>query len=211
MGESDNMSKPFIEHKPSYSIPMDSADGELDPMIKDKKILELSGYEVIPVFLLNLLILFPIWLALLLPLVLIYQSLLYVYNASLSALGMKKKRKSSRNNDLSSSSNNDSTIKITMKSKKDLDLIVFGATGFTGQMAAKYIAKRYGNSFKWGIAGRRMDALQTLKNELISINPALADLPIIIADTNDIDSLEKMVKKSNVIISTTGTALKSRE
>lgn len=39
------------------------------------------------------------------------------------------------------------------------DLVIYGATGFTGRLATLYIANQYGNkSFKWAIAGRRKDA-----------------------------------------------------
>ena len=202
MEEKVDMTTALKQKKSSYGSMM---TGESDPMIKDKKRLELSGYEVIPLFLLNILIIFPIWFVLLLPLALIYQALYYIWNASLSLLGMNKKKKSSRGGDISITTGVAVDTKVVGKrGERELDLIIFGATGFTGQMAATYIAKRYGSTFKWAIAGRRMSALQALRSQLSTIDTSLGSLPIIIADTGDLASLEKMVKETKVIISTTG-------
>ena len=202
MEEKADMTTALKQKKSSYGSMM---TGESDPMIKDKKRLELSGYEVIPLFLLNILIIFPIWFVLLLPLALIYQALYYIWNASLSLLGMNKKKKSSRGGDISITTGVAVDTKVIGKrGERELDLIIFGATGFTGQMAATYIAKRYGSTFKWAIAGRRMSALQALRSQLSTIDTSLGSLPIIIADTGDLASLEKMVKETKVIISTTG-------
>lgn len=43
--------------------------------------------------------------------------------------------------------------------QREFQLVVFGATGFTGKLAVAYLAKQYGTSVKWAIAGRRRDAL----------------------------------------------------
>ena len=205
MEESKEMSAPFAQKKSSYSTMI---SGESDPMIKDKKKLELSGYEVIPLFILNILIVLPLWVVLLLPLTLIYQALSYILSASLSVLGINKKKRSSRACDASTITGVAIDVKITEKrGTRELDLIIFGATGFTGQMAATYISKRYGSTFKWAIAGRRMSALQALRSELSAIDSSLGTLPIIIADTGDLSSLEKMVKRTKVIISTAGDLL----
>jgi short subunit dehydrogenase-like uncharacterized protein len=83
-------------------------------------------------------------------------------------------------------------------------LILYGATGYTGRKAALYIAKQYGRSFRWAIAGRRADALEEVRRELASINSALADLPIVIADSSNSEGLSKMVGSTKVVISTVG-------
>ena len=205
MEEKGDMAAALKQKNSSYGS---MVTGEADPMIKDKKRLELSGYEVIPLFILNVSIILPIWFVLLLPLALIYQALNYIWNALLSLLGMNKKKKSSRGGDVSTTTGVAIDTKVVVKKgTRELDLIVFGATGFTGQMAATYIAKRYGSTFKWAIAGRRMSALQALRSQLSKIDSSLGSLPIIIADTGDLASLEKMVKETKVIISTTGDLL----
>ena len=71
-----------------------------------------------------------------------------------------------------------------------------------GKMAAIYIAKQYGDGsigkFKWAIAGRRQAALQKIRDELAAINPALKALPIVIADSSDMNSLHNMTKQTKV-------------
>ena len=73
--------------------------------------------------------------------------------------------------------------------QREFDLILFGATGFTGNLACKYLQKQYGSSIKWAIAGRRKDSLEKIKKEL------KADIPIIVADSNDLDSMMAMSKR----------------
>lgn len=205
MEESKGILTPLIQSNVSYSGATNSEmlepNGESDPMIKDKKQLEMSGIVVIPIFIVSIFILLPIWIAILLPLTLLYQGLLYVFNVVMSATGLRKKSKKTD----TAATNVTASANVAQKKGDSVhDLVIFGATGFTGQMAAMYIAKRYGNNFKWAIAGRRMNALQELRSKLSAINPSLSTLPIIIADTNDITSLEAMVKMSKVVISTTG-------
>lgn len=77
-------------------------------------------------------------------------------------------------------------------------------TGFTGALAAKYVARKYGNSVKWAIAGRRKEALEKIRDDLIKINSELKDLPLIVANSDDPSSLDEMVKDTRVIITTVG-------
>eukprot|EP01064_Diplonema_japonicum_P006032 TRINITY_DN139_c1_g1_i2.p1 TRINITY_DN139_c1_g1~~TRINITY_DN139_c1_g1_i2.p1 ORF type:complete len:477 (+),score=193.25 TRINITY_DN139_c1_g1_i2:46-1476(+) len=79
------------------------------------------------------------------------------------------------------------------------DVVLFGSTGFTGQLAAKYMAKQYKDSnVKWAIAGRRADALEKVKQEIG------ADVPIIIADTSKPDTLHALVSDTKAIVTTAG-------
>ena len=59
---------------------------------------------------------------------------------------------------------------------------MFGATGFTGKLAATYLAKQYGTKggFSWAIAGRTRSALEKLKSDLIKVNSDVSSLDIII-------------------------------
>lgn len=74
---------------------------------------------------------------------------------------------------------------------KAYDIIVWGATGFTGQLVAEYLLKQYGvgKTLAWAMAGRNQDKLekvrQTLGNESI---------PLLVADSHDKASLEALVK-----------------
>ena len=87
-----------------------------------------------------------------------------------------------------------------MNESKDFDIIIWGATGFTGRLVAEYIFKNYSSEkLNWAIAGRD-------KKKLINVRDEIADknVPIIIADSFDEMSLTKMTQKTKVICSTVG-------
>ena len=89
------------------------------------------------------------------------------------------------------------------------DIVVFGATGFTGDLTAKYLAKRMNEEpFRLGIAGRDENKLNSLKKELVEINSECSKVGIIPADIKDYDSLLKMALDTNVVITTVGPYLK---
>lgn len=82
------------------------------------------------------------------------------------------------------------------------DIVLFGATGFTGKLAAQYLAARYSgkdSNVHWAIAGRRAAALESLRAEL-----QLSELPIIIADATDGASLAAMAASAKVVLATAG-------
>ena len=83
---------------------------------------------------------------------------------------------------------------------KQFDIIIWGASSFTGQLVTEYLFKKYGSSkIKWAIAGRNLDKLERIRSEVADKN-----IPIFIADSFDEDSLSKFVKKTNVVCSTVG-------
>ena len=87
-----------------------------------------------------------------------------------------------------------------MSNTKQLDLIIWGATGFTGQLVGDYINKKYSNStLKWGIAGRNEEKVANVAKRL-----NIAKDRIFIADCNDIESLIKLNSKTKVICTTVG-------
>merc|ERR1719502_2519657 len=79
------------------------------------------------------------------------------------------------------------------------DVVLLGATGFTGGLAAKYLAKTYGSSVKWAIAGRSAAKLEKVKAEL---NADYAD--IIICDTSKPETLLKLVADTRTVATTAG-------
>ena len=89
----------------------------------------------------------------------------------------------------------------TDTSTRTLDLVVFGATGFTGKLACSYLAKTYGRTIKWAVAGRRRDALEKVRGAL---GPEFHDLPILIADSTDQTALNAVAARTKVVISTAG-------
>ncbi|MBL6841269.1 MAG: saccharopine dehydrogenase NADP-binding domain-containing protein [Pelagibacterales bacterium] len=80
---------------------------------------------------------------------------------------------------------------------KKFDIIIYGATGFTGSLGAKYMDK-YSNEFKWAIAGRDSNKLEKLQNEI----PGKPE--IVIADANDEQALIKLTASTKVVASYAG-------
>src|SRR5512143_71339 len=89
-----------------------------------------------------------------------------------------------------------------MKSSNAFDIVVYGATGFTGQLVADYLASRYRNDagLKWAMAGRSLGKLAAVRDAI----GAPADLPLIVADASDPASLRAMIDRTNLVISTVG-------
>jgi short subunit dehydrogenase-like uncharacterized protein len=85
---------------------------------------------------------------------------------------------------------------------KKFDIVVYGATGFTGQLVAEYLAAHYRNdkSLKWAMAGRSLDKLKSVRDAI----GAPADTPLVVADANDAASLQAMVDDTKSIITTVG-------
>ena len=76
-------------------------------------------------------------------------------------------------------------------------IVIFGATGFTGELCAKFMSEKY-SDIPIAIAGRSLEKLEKIKNK--------HDLPfpIIVADAFDVNALEKMCKDTEVVLSTAG-------
>ncbi|HSX56853.1 MAG TPA: saccharopine dehydrogenase NADP-binding domain-containing protein [Sphingomonas sp.] len=84
---------------------------------------------------------------------------------------------------------------------RELDLIVYGATGFTGRLVAEYLGQRYGDgTVKWAMAGRSLTKLQQVRDEI----GAPAATPLIAANSDDPASLRAMTERAKVVISTVG-------
>ena len=89
-----------------------------------------------------------------------------------------------------------------MNPKAEFDIIVYGATGFTGRLVAEYLAAKYGvgGSVKWAMAGRSAAKLEEVRDEI----GAPKDTPLIVADANDAASLKAMVGRAKAILTTVG-------
>ena len=87
-------------------------------------------------------------------------------------------------------------------SKRDFDVIVFGASGYTGKLVAEYMGKEYGNdeSIRWAIAGRNKDKLSSVKKDL-NLNERVS---IIEVDSTNKDSLDSMTSSAKCILTTVG-------
>lgn len=84
---------------------------------------------------------------------------------------------------------------------KAYDIVLWGATGFTGRLVAQYLLRQYnvGQTVRWAMAGRNEEKLKTIRAQLGN-----EDIPLIIADSHDRESLEKMVKQTKVVCTTVG-------
>ena len=83
-------------------------------------------------------------------------------------------------------------------SAKEYDLIVFGATSFTGKLVVEYLNERYSGKLKWAIAARNHERIEAVKNEL-SI-----DVPSLILDSSNMEDIEKAMKMTRLILTTVG-------
>ena len=82
----------------------------------------------------------------------------------------------------------------------EFDVIVYGATGYTGRLVAEYIALTYPAGVRWAMAGRSLSKLEEVRGEMgIS-----ADVPLVTANADDPASLRAMCERTKVVISTVG-------
>lgn len=85
---------------------------------------------------------------------------------------------------------------------RPVDVAIYGASGFTGKLVAEYFHKVYGSSsdVKWALAGRSKDKLERVRRDLgIS-----ADVPLLVADSNDTESMTQLAQRSKVVLTTVG-------
>ncbi|WP_334014975.1 saccharopine dehydrogenase family protein [Alteromonas sp. S167] len=89
-----------------------------------------------------------------------------------------------------------------MSSEREFDVVIFGATGFTGKLVAEYFQAQYGNdsSVKWAVAGRNETKLNDVKKEL-GIPDSVQG---IVADGDDADALNALTKRTQVVLTTVG-------
>jgi short subunit dehydrogenase-like uncharacterized protein len=89
-----------------------------------------------------------------------------------------------------------------MKPSSKFDIIVYGATGFTGQLVAEYLAAHYTgkDAPKWAMAGRSLDKLKSVRDAI----GAPAETPLIVADASDSASLKAMIDQTRSVLTTVG-------
>jgi short subunit dehydrogenase-like uncharacterized protein len=89
-----------------------------------------------------------------------------------------------------------------MKPSSKFDIVVYGSTGFTGQLVAEYLAAHYTGQGapRWAMAGRSLEKLASVRNAI----GAPADIALIRADASDGASLKAMVDQTKCVLSTVG-------
>jgi len=89
-----------------------------------------------------------------------------------------------------------------MSKARELGVVVYGATGYTGRLVAEYFNRQYGvnGDVKWAMAGRSQAKLEAVRDEL-GID---SSVPLIVADAADPASIASMVERCNVVLTTVG-------
>lgn len=89
-----------------------------------------------------------------------------------------------------------------MAKAPEFDIVIYGASGFTGRLVAEYLAANYGepDAPRWAMAGRSADKLTKIRSEI-----GVPDtVPVFEADAEDAKSLSAMAGRARVIVSTVG-------
>jgi short subunit dehydrogenase-like uncharacterized protein len=89
-----------------------------------------------------------------------------------------------------------------MNPAAEFDLIVYGASGYTGRLVAEHLARRYGvgGAVKWAMAGRDAAKLAEVRDEI----GAPPQTPLVVADADDPAALDAMVRRAKAVVTTVG-------
>ena len=89
-----------------------------------------------------------------------------------------------------------------MTKDRELGIVIYGATGYTGKLVAEYMNRQYGvnGDVSWAIAGRSLAKLEAVRDEL----GIAADLPLVLADASNPASLTNMAERAKVVLTTVG-------
>ncbi|MFD8211617.1 saccharopine dehydrogenase family protein [Streptomyces sp. NPDC059695] len=84
------------------------------------------------------------------------------------------------------------------------DVVLYGATGFVGELTAEYLAEHAPAECRWALAGRSLGRLEALRDRLAAGRPGLAALPLLVADAADPGSLRALAESARVVATTVG-------
>ncbi len=90
-----------------------------------------------------------------------------------------------------------------VRTDRPIELLLWGATGFTGRLAAEWLAHRYADA-RVALGGRSEEKLAALQSELVAIDPRCAAWPLRIADALDVPALDAIVPQAKAIATTAG-------
>ena len=87
-------------------------------------------------------------------------------------------------------------------SDKSIDVVIYGATGFTGKLVVEYMQEKYGKDegVSWAIAGRSEEKLNAVREDL----KVGSNVPQFLVDSNDADSIASMVQQTKCVLTTVG-------
>jgi short subunit dehydrogenase-like uncharacterized protein len=86
---------------------------------------------------------------------------------------------------------------------RQFDLVLFGASGFTGGLVAQHVAKHAREHIRIALAGRRAEVLHALRDRLLAEHPT-REIGVIVADVKDSESLTRMAASTRAVLSTVG-------
>ncbi|WP_240137159.1 saccharopine dehydrogenase family protein [Streptomyces sp. MUM 178J] len=87
------------------------------------------------------------------------------------------------------------------------DIVLYGATGFVGELTARHLAEHGPKDCRWAVAGRSREKLERLRDRLTALNPDCADLPLLVADAGDPAALRELAESTHVVATTVGPYL----
>ncbi len=90
---------------------------------------------------------------------------------------------------------------------REYDVVLMGATGFTGGLTADYLARHAPAGLRWALAGRDPGRLAAVRDRLAGEDPVLAELPLLHADATDPASLADVAARTRVVATTVGPYL----
>jgi len=92
-----------------------------------------------------------------------------------------------------------------MSDTREYDIVLFGATGFTGRLTAAHLVSTHlAGGLRLALAGRDPKKLEGVRAELAATTPAASELPILLADAHDEVALGEIAKKTRVVLTTVG-------
>ena len=98
-----------------------------------------------------------------------------------------------------------------MDGSRTYDIVLFGATGFAGELTARQLAERMPRNARWALAGRNPAKLERVRDRIAAGYPEQADLPLLQADSSQLESLRAVAASGRVVISTVGPYLRYGE
>ena len=102
---------------------------------------------------------------------------------------------------LSSFVGRDGGLIVSVRSMRDLDVVLFGASGFVGKLTAEYLARAAPDAARIGLAGRSREKLQRVREGL---GARAADWPLIVADSDDGAALAELAARTTAVATTVG-------
>jgi short subunit dehydrogenase-like uncharacterized protein len=87
---------------------------------------------------------------------------------------------------------------------REYDIVLFGATGFAGQLTAEYLAHHAPPECRWALAGRNLVKLENVRAKLATIDPELSTLRLLEADSADAAALAAIAQDTRVVATTVG-------